>query len=406
VITRRGVIKEGVVVVEDNMITFVGKHTQEKGEVINAKGCAVMPGLINAHTHASMTLFRGFAENLAYNQWRETIQQAENMLTPHDIRAGACLGVLEMIKTGTTAFADMYIHMDEVAKVVEKTGMRAVLGYGIIESKNEDIEAKLKSRAEFVKRWNNKANGRIKAMYAPHSAITCSKELLIKVKELAYRDNVGIHIHVLETEDERCSINTVNMLDSIHFLGPDVLAAHCVYVSENDMDILHKNMVNVVHCPTSNMVLGTGRAPVTKMMEKGINVAIGTDSVASGWSLDMWKEMRNASVLHKLHDPKAMPSFAVLEMATLNGARALNINAGELKPGKLADIIIVHLKSYFLSHNLISTLVHGASGCDVKTTIVDGKVLMDEYEVKVIEEEKVIEDAKEAMLNIKYNSEH
>lgn len=401
VITTQGMIKEGVVVVEDGLISFVGKHTKERGEVIDAKGCAVLPGLINAHTHISMTLFRGFAENLGYNQWIEKIQQAEKKLTPNDIKAGAYLGVLEMIKTGTTCFADMYIHMDEVAQVVEKTGMRAALGYGIIES--EDIEAKLKHRAEFVKRWNNKAEGRITAMYAPHSAITCSKELLIKLKELSHRDHARIHIHVLETKEERhlmktkYNMSTISLLNSINFLDSDVLLAHCTCVSNNDMNILKDTKVNVVHCPTSNMVLGTGRAPVVEMMKKGINVAIGTDSVASGWNLNMWKEMCNASLLH----PKLL--LDVLEMATVNAAKALNINAGELKTGKLADIILVDLKKpYFLSHNLSSALVHGAY--DVKTTIVGGKVLMQDYEVKVIDEEKVVKDAKESMLNI--NSNH
>lgn len=407
VLTKEGaILNEGVVVVDKGLITFVGKDTEEKADkIIDAKGCAVMPGLINAHTHLSMTLFRGYADGLLYGDWIKKIQQAEMKLSPADIRVGAYLGVLEMIKSGTTAFADMYIYMDEVAWVVEETGIRAALGYGMIEGLNEDPDTKLKSRAGFNKKWNGKAKGRITTMYAPHSAISCSKEFLIGVKELAGRDNSRIHIHVLETEDElrlmkkKYGMCSVNFLDSIGLLGQGVLAAHCIWLSDGDIDILRNNNVNVVHCPSSNIALGTGVAPVPKMLEKGINVALGTDSAASGGSLDMWKEMRAASYLHKLKDPQAMPASTVLGMATLNGAHALGIKAGVLKPGYLADIILVDLKKpQFASANLISALLYGASGCDVRTTIVNGEILMEDREVKVMDEENIIDDAKAAML--------
>ncbi|MCZ7392792.1 MAG: amidohydrolase family protein [Candidatus Methanoperedens sp.] len=401
-----GIIDGGVIAVESGLITFVGKGTKERAqEVIDAKGCAVMPGLINAHTHLPMTLFRGVADDLAYEEWTKKIQRAEAKLSPKDVRAGAYLGVLEMIKTGTTSFADMYIHMDEVAQVVEETGMRASLGYGMIEGRNEDSETKLKSRADFVRKWSGAGLSRITTMYAPHSALSCSREFLIKVREKARKDMVGIHIHVLETEDElnlmkkRYGMCSIKFLDSIDFLGSDVLAAHCVWLSDDDIGILKGKNVNVVHCPTSNMALGVGIAPVQKMLERGINVALGTDSAASSGSLDMWKEMRMASLLHKVKDPAAMPVSKVLEMATVNGARAMGINAGALAPGYLADVIIVDIKKpQFTSSNLISALVHGASGCDVKTTIVDGKILMEDYEIKVLDEEKIIEDAINAML--------
>lgn len=409
VLTMDGaIIDNGVVVVDNGLISFVGKTTDEKSDkVIDAKGCAVMPGLINAHTHLSMTLFRGFADDLPYNEWTKKIQQAEMKLTPADIRAGAYLGVLEMIKTGTTAFADMYIYMDEVAKVVEETGMRASLGYGMIEGLNEDSETKLKNRAEFARKWNGKASGRITTMYAPHSAASCSKEFLERVKELAVRDNLRIHMHVLETEDElklmkkRYGMCSINLLNSIGLLGPEVLAAHCVWLSDDDIDILKNNNVNVVHCPASNMALGVGTAPVPKMLERGINVALGTDGAASSGSLDMWKEMRTALLLHKLKDPQVLPASKVLEMATLNGARALGINAGVLKPGCLADIIIVELeKLNITSSNLASALIHGVCGCNVKTTIVDGRIMMENYQVITLDEERILEASRNAMLNI------
>ena len=392
VLTMNGAIIEGgVIVIDDGLITFVGKETKEKADnVIDAKGCAVMPGLINAHTHLAMTLFRGYADDLSYKEWADRIQKAEMGLTPEDVRTGARLGAFEMIRSGTTAFADMYFHMDEVAKAIEETGLRAALGYGMIEGLNEDAETKLKNRSDFNWKWNGAANGRITTMYAPHSAVSCSKEFLVKIKDNADKENSRIHIHVLETEDEldlmkkRYGMCSIHLLDSIGLLTPGTLAAHCVWLSDGDMEILKNRGVNVVHCPTSNISLGAGIARVPQMLEKGINVALGTDGCASGWNLDMWKEMRAAALLHKLKDPRAMPASTLLKMATVNGAQALGINAGMLKAGSLADIILVDIeKPYFTSKNLISALVHSANGCDVKTTIVGGEILMEDHVIKM-----------------------
>lgn len=402
------IIENGTVGIEKGVITFVGKEMKEKAQkVINAKGCAVLPGLINAHTHLPMTLLRGYARDLPYMEWAQKIRKAETKLTPGDVRAGARLGALEMIRSGTTSFADMYIYMDEVARAVEETGLRAGLGYGMIEGLNEDPRTKLKNREEFVRKWDGAAQGRITTMYAPHSTGSCSKEFLIKVRELAEKKGSRIHIHVLETEDElnlmkkRYGMCSINLLDNINMLGPNVLAAHCIWLSDGDIGILKNKEVNVVHCPSSNMALGAGTARVPEMLEKGINVALGTDGAASGGSLDMWKEMRVASLLHKGKDPRTMPAQRVLEMATVNGARAMWINAGMLKTGCLADIIIVDVeKPKFVSCDLISSLVNGASGCDVRTTIVNGKVLMEDHKIIGFDVEKIMEDARKATKGI------
>lgn len=404
------IIKNGVIAVDNGLITYIGKDTKSKvkaDKIIDAKGCAVMPGLVNAHTHLPMTLLRGYADGLPYREWTENIQKSEMKLTPEFIKAGARLGILEMIKSGTTSFADMYIHMDEVAKVVEETGIRAALGYGMIEGLNEDSGTKLKNREKFVKNWNGAANGRITTMYAPHSAASCSKEFLIKVRELAGKDGARIHIHVLETEDElklmkkRFGMCSINLLNSINMLGPNVLAAHCIWLSDDDIEILKEKEVNVVHCPASNIALGAGVARVPEMLEIGINVALGTDGAASGGSLDMWKEMRAAALLHKLKDPRVIQAQKVLEMATVNGARALGINAGILKAGCLADIIIVDIgKPQFMSSNIPAALVNGASGCDVRTVIVDGKVLMEDYVVYAMNEKNVIDEGMDAILRL------
>jgi 5-methylthioadenosine/S-adenosylhomocysteine deaminase len=412
VITMDGaVIDGGTIVVDNGMITYAGKDTAGKADpadrVIDAKGCTVLPGLVNSHTHVSMTLLRGAADNLPFKEWLNKIQKAEMKLTPDDVRAGAYLGILEMIKSGTTAFADMYFHMDEVAEVVRETGIRASLGYGMIEGMNEEPEAKLKNRAEFNRKWHGAANGRISTMYAPHSALSCSREFLLRIKEQAARDGTGIHIHVLETEaelgmmKEKYGMCSVNFLDSIGMLDSSTIAAHCIWLSDGDIEILKNRNVNAAHCPSSNMALCVGTAPVPKMLKKGVNVALGTDGAASSGSLDMWNEMKAASALHKSNEGRGIQPRKLLEMATVNGAKALGINAGILKPGCCADIIIVDAgKLQFVPGDIYSALVNGASGCDVRTTIVGGNILMEDYEVKVLNEEKVIEGARKAALKI------
>jgi len=408
VLTMSGEIPEkSDVVIENGLITSIGKDSHEEADkIIDASSFLVMPGLINAHTHLAMTLFRGYASDLPYREWIEKIQAAEMELTPVDVRTGAYLGALEMIKSGTTSFADMYIHMDEVASIVEKTGMRAALGYGMIEGLNEDPETKLKRRENFNRSWNGAANGRITTMYAPHSAASCSKGFLEKVRDLARKEGARIHIHLLETEDEldfmksHYNMCSVNLLNSINMLGPYTLAAHCIWLSDDDLEILKNKNVNVVHCPTSNIALGAGVARIPEMLDRGINVAIGTDGAASGGSLDMWKEMRAAQMLHKLKNPRAMPASVTLGMATVNGAQALGINAGMLKVGRIADIIIVDLnKPQFVSADLVTALVNGASGCNVRSTIVDGKVLMEDHVMIGLDEWKIIEDAKKIVLD-------
>lgn len=409
VITMNGtVIDDGIVVVDSGIVTYVGKNITEKADkVIDAKGCVVMPGLVNGHTHVSMTLFRDFAKNLGHKEWTAKIQKAEAKLTPADIRTGAYLGVLEMIKSGTTAFADMYFHMDEVAEVVSETGIRASLGYGMIEGMNEDSETKLKNRVEFNRKWNGEANGRITTLYAPHSTLSCFKEFLMKIKEQVVRDGTGIHIHVLETEaeleamKEKHGMCSVNLLDSLGMLDSRTIAAHCIWLSDGDIEILKNREVNVAHCPMSNAVLDVGIAPVPKMLVKGINVALGTDSVASSGSLDMWKEIKGAFAIHKSNDGKGIQPQKLLEMATLNGAKAMGVNAGVLKKGCCADIIIVDTSNLqSVSDDIYPSLVNGISGYDVKTTIVDGKILMEDYEVKVMDEEKVLDGARKVALKI------
>ncbi len=404
-----GDLKNGTVVIEDGKITEIGEKTRESADtVIDANGSVVMPGLVNTHTHAAMTLFRGYADDLQLAEWLEKhIWPAEAQLKAEDVYKGSLLACLEMIKSGTTSFADMYFFMDETAKAVEASGLRASLSHGLIELWNKEKgEADLKEGKRFVKAWQGAAGGRIKTMYGPHAPNTCSEEFLAKVKEEARRDGAGIHIHVLETEaelnamKERYGKCSVHLLEDLGFLGPDVLAAHCVWLSDGDIEILRKRGVNVSHNPISNMKLASGIAPVYKMLEKGMNVTLGTDGCASNNNLDLFEEMKTAALLHKVStgNPIALPARQVLEMATVNGAKALGTETGMLKVGKKADVIIVDMNKPHLTpcFDVPSHLVYSAKGSDVRTTIVDGKVLMDNYRVLVLDEEKVMEDARRA----------
>jgi 5-methylthioadenosine/S-adenosylhomocysteine deaminase len=401
---QRRVIEGGSVAVEGNKITGVAKEIKERAEVvINARGKVVLPGLINAHTHLSMTLLRGVADDMQLMKWLEKIWSIEKHLKAEDCYAGALLGCLEMIKSGTTCFADMYFHMEDVARAVEESGLRGVLSYGIIEMGDpKRRESELSKGESLVKDWHGKAEGRILTMFGPHAPYTCSPECLMKVKELAKKYDVGIHIHLSETRDEvkqmikKYGRRPVKHLDSIGFLGPEVLAAHCVWLNEKEIKILHDRGVKPVHNPVSNMKLSSGVAPVPEMLAAGIPVALGTDGAASNNSLDMFKEMKFAALLNKSYrfDPVAIPAMSALEMATVNGATALGLGneLGSIEVGKKADLVLVDIGKPHLTplHNLISHLVYSAVGSDVETTIVDGRILMLERRVLVLDEDKVL----------------
>ena len=404
-----GDLKNGVVVIEDGKITEIGKETTESAEtVIDAKNSVVMPGLVNTHTHAAMTLFRGYADDMQLTEWLEKcIWPVEAQLTAEDVYKGSLLACLEMIKSGTTSFADMYFYMDETAKAVEQSGLRASLSHGLIELWNKERgETDLKEGRRFVRAWQGAADGRIRTMYGPHAPNTCSEEFLAKVREEASRDGVGIHIHLLETEGELNSMKemygkcSVHLLEDLGFLGPDVLAAHCVWLSDGDIDVLRKRGVNVSHNAISNMKLAVGIAPVDKMLERGVKVSLGTDGCASNNNLDLFEEMKTAAILHKVNtlNPAALPAEQVLEMGTINGANALGTETGLLKVGRKADVIIVDMKKPHLTpcFNVRSHLVYSAKGSDVRTTIVDGKILMDDYRVTVLDEQKIMEEAQKA----------
>jgi len=400
-------IENGVVVIENGKIKELGNSTQSKADkVIDAEGNVVMPGLVNTHCHAGMTLFRGYADDMPLQDWLENhIWPAEAKVSDEDIYIGTQLACLEMIKSGTTAFADMYIHMDKVAQAVEESGIRAALSYGMIDfGDKEKADAELEEGIRFVREWNGKADGRITTMYGPHAPNTCSRDFLIRVKEQAVKDNVRIHIHVLETEaelnymKEQFGVCSIHFLKDIDFWGDDVLAAHCIWLSDGDIKILAEHGVNISHNVTSNMKLASGIAPVAKLLAVGANVSLGTDGCASNNNLDMFEEMKTAALLQKVSimDPTVLPARQVLEMATVNGAKALGIKSGMIKEEYNADLIIVDMNKPHLTpaYDIASHMVYAVNGRDVKTTIVNGKILMENYEVRCLDEQSIIEKMK------------
>lgn len=406
---KRRIFKRGSVAIEADKISALGENIREPADIVlDARGKVIMPGLVNAHTHLSMTLMRGIADDMPLMEWLTTrIWPIEKKLNGHDCYVGALLGCLEMIKSGTTCFADQYFFMEDVARAVKEAGLRAVLSHGIIDMDDpEKRGSELRAGERLVRECHGKADGRILTMFGPHSAYTCSSECLRQVKKLAEKHKVRIHIHLAESRDEVENITKkygkrpVEYLEKIGFLGPEVLAAHCVWINQKEIEILRKREVKPVHNPTSNMKIASGVAPVPEMLAAGIPVALGTDGAASNNTLDMFNEMKFAALLSKVHklDPIALPAQTVLEMATLNGAAALGLqnDTGSLEVGKRADVVLIDLrKPHFTPlHNVISHLVYSAVGSDVNTVIVDGKILMRDRGVLTLDEGKVMDEAK------------
>lgn len=413
----RDIVEAGLIATKKNIITYSGPKrkapliTAEK--TIDASGMVATPGLINCHTHLAMTLFRGVAEDQPLETWlTKTIWPLEAKLKPQDIYYGSLLGCLEMIKSGTTCFADMYFHEETVAKAVQEAGLRAVLALGLLETLDKDLaEETLKQTIQLVRRYH-KPESTIKIQLGPHTVYTCSLNFLKRVRETATRHKIGIHIHLAESKDMANQIERehgqteVQLLESIGFLGSDVLAAHCIHVNQEDMRTLAKHDVKIVYNPVSNMKLAQGTAKIPDLQKLGMTVSLGTDGPASNNTLDMLQNMKIAALLQKAHygDPTVLPAKTVLEMATKNAAKALGLERtiGSLEPGKKADIALIDFKKPHLTpqHNPYANIVYSANGSDVQTLIVDGKVLMENREVKTLDEEEIMEKARETALNL------
>ena len=409
----RDIISPGAVAIDGTDIIEVGPPEAiaakyRASETIEAREEIVLPGLINTHTHAPMVIYRGLADDLALMDWlQKHIFPAEaKTVSPEMVRTGTRLAALEMIESGTTTFADMYYFEEEIAKTTVEAGLRAVLGETIIQFPVADAKTPAEglARAErFIREF--KDNGLVVPAVAPHALYTNDRATLVASAELSRRYGVPMIIHFAETEDEvriareQFKATPAAYLESLGFWGPNTLAAHAIWVTDEDIAILARRGVGLSHNPESNMKLASGAAPVGKYLAAGVALGLGTDGAASNNDLDMFEAMRQASFLakHATHDPTALSAQAALDMATSGGARALHMELliGSLEAGKRADLITVSMSAVRQTpmYDPISHLVYATRGDDVRTTIVNGKVLMKDRQVRTINRAAAIADA-------------
>jgi len=411
--SNRTILEHGAIGIKDGKIVAVGITDTIRGELkaketIDATGKLIMPGLVNTHTHAAMTIFRGYADDLPLMEWLQNyIWPAEAKYIDADtVRLGTQLAALEMIHSGTTTFNDMYFFEDEVAKASKEIGIRAVVGEGLADfptPNKKTPDEGLEYTEMLIKKYRN--DTLIKVAAAPHSPYTCSPGLLEAARNLSYKYKVPLHIHVSETEQEfNDSINKHGLtpfeyLDSLDFLGDNVIAAHSVHLTANDIKLISDKKVGVSHNPESNMKLASGVAPIPELMEAGATIGLGTDGAASNNDLNMFEEMDTAAKLHKVfsNNSSVVDSKSVVEMATIEGATVLGLDKeiGSIEVGKRADIIIIDLHSPHLTplYNPYSQIVYAMDGSDVGTVIIEGKIVMRENKILTIDEDKIIQDA-------------
>jgi 5-methylthioadenosine/S-adenosylhomocysteine deaminase len=375
---------------------------------LDASGDLVIPGLVNAHTHVAMTLLRGHADDKPLDAWlQEDIWPVEAELTPEDVRAGAELGLTEMLKSGTTALADMYFEMPEVVDAVAQSGMRARLGYGSITVAKDEADAREEMRdgLEFAAEYDGAADGRVATASMPHSLTTVGEQYYREFVPEAREAGVPIHLHANETTDEVDPIvdehgeRPLAYARELGLLEPEDFLAHGVHVDDSEVELLAETGAGVVHCPASNMKLASGMAPVQTMLDAGVSVGLGTDGAASNNDLDMFGEMRDAAMLGKLAagDASAVDAGTVVEMATAGGADVLGFDSGRIEAGANADLAVIDLDAPHLTpaHDLVSHLTYAARGSDVRHTVCDGRVLLRDREVTVFDEAAVRERAAE-----------
>ena len=415
------VYEDSAIAIDKGIIVAIGPADEiasgfHSADTLNGNNRIVMPGLINGHSHAAMTLLRGVAEDLALLDWlNKYIFPAEvEFVDAEFVRIGTELACWEMIRGGTTTFVDMYYYPDITAQVVESCGMRALVSATVIDQRSPDAENaadSLSKGLKFIERWKDR-NPSITTIFGPHSNYTLDADQLRAVRDAAIATGVAINIHMSESPYEvqhaksTYGMTSIDMLESIDFFDAPTIGAHVVWPTEDEIPILAKKNVGVIHNPTSNMKTAAGIAPITEMLQAGINVGLGTDGAASNNDLDMWEEIRLAALLQKVShmDPEVMPARAVLTMATAGGARAIGMSdsIGSLAIGKRADIIQVSFDDvhFVPTYNVISHLVYVADEQDVTSVVVDGKVLMKDKKVLTIDTARVKKEATELAARI------
>ena len=360
-------------------------------KVIDGSGMAILPPFYNTHTHAAMTLLRGFADDMQLHQWlHQYIWPFEEKLTASLIRKGSRIAVREMIKSGTVFFSDMYFDIEETIDIVRKYGMRAAIGVTFVESHSKSQQAE---KLEMLKHWVDPSGGRITLTVAPHAIYTVGPDLLQQCSRTARDLGLKLHIHVAETRTEvdDClrdhGTTPVRYLDKLGVLGPEVIAAHAVHIDEEEADILAARGVTIAHCPCSNQKLASGTFPYKMVRKAGCRITLGTDGASSNNNLDMREEMKFAALIAKgaSGDPQTMPAAEAMEIATRNGAEAFGIDAGVIAKGKLADAILIRLDDESMKplHHLVSNWVYAANSSIIDTVICDGRILMQHRELAI-----------------------
>lgn len=402
----RGFVRDVDILIEGSLIKEVApglrNDPQVRGaEVFDASGSMIIPGLVNTHTHAAMTLLRSYADDLPLQEWlTQKIWPVEAKLTSDDVYWGTMLAIVEMVRAGVTTFADMYFYMDRVAEAVAETGMRAGVSVNLFD--DDAFERNMADAEALYRNWHGQADGRIQVMLGPHAPYS-APGAMVRAAEAAKEWGVMVSIHLAETRREveeslaRHGLTPIAFAAKEGVLDAAVLAAHCVHVTPEDLDILKEKDVKVVHNPTANMKLGSGRAPVEAMLERGIVVALGTDGPSSNNNLDLLEEARLAAFLAKMEErPTALPAPVCLEMATVAGARALgHSDIGHVAPGYQADLVWIDMSGphWQPAHDPCAHLIYSASSRDVTDVMVAGRFLMRKGELTTIDEERVLSEA-------------
>lgn len=403
---KRDILRPGYIAFKGHEIIYTGENEPESyrnGHVerIDASHCMAIPGLINGHCHTGMTLLRGMADDMPLKEWLEQkVWPMEQQLSEEHVSWGARLAMIEMIRSGTTCFNDMYWYNRTIAQVCSEMGMRGTIAGPLIETSNgNDI---IRDALEFHTEWNDHDSGLIKTRFGPHAVYTCSRDFLEKTAGAAEEADAGIHIHLSETEheirdcaDQNDGVTPVELLLSTGILKRPVTAAHCIHISDNDLTILDDHSVIPVHNPSSNMKLASGIMPLAQMHEKGLRVALGTDSAVSNNNLSMLQEMKLASLLQKISHGRAdvMPAGKVLDMATRNGAAAAGYTGkiGQLTPEYFADIVLLNTEGAHTAPftHPVSHLVYSMHPGDVDTVIIHGRTILKEGSFTEIDEDEV-----------------
>jgi 5-methylthioadenosine/S-adenosylhomocysteine deaminase len=398
---------KGHMVVTNDRITYIGtaapEQLSENVQKIDGSKLAFMPGLINTHGHAAMSLLRGYSDDQNLQVWLEQkMWPMEGKYVDQDTRAGSALAIVEMLRSGTTAFVDMYDRMDQVAQMVEQSGIRGVLTRGVIGLCPPDVqESKLAEAIAFARDWNGKADGRIATMISPHAPYTCPPEYIERFVQAAHDYNLPLHTHMSETIAEveqnvrDYGLRPVEHLDRLGFFSRPALVAHAVHLNDKEIELLAAKGVAVSHNPVSNLKLASGIARVPDLIRAGVTVSLGTDSVASNNNLDLFEEIRMSALLHKgvSGDPTAIPAYEALKLGTVYGAKSIwqQDQIGSLKIGMKADFIAINIEQphFYPKTDMISHLVYSGSGRDVAHVWIDGRQVLKNGECTLLDEEKI-----------------